>query len=199
MTIGLSAIHMKTALVRGNHIAKIFYGEKTGLAYSDKIELAELLTAAKNVRAIARQGQNAKVAMTPKTGVIKQLYAPLNPLRSLSDQEKVDFLRKIDVETRKIDPRIEQVIISLVGVQEHILIANQGSSLLGDVRPLVRMNVSVIVADKGQREQGSIGEQSREHFLQPLIARLIQFYRYRLIRFFRPIRHAHQLLAQYCD
>lgn len=85
-------------------------GEKTGLAYSDKIELAELLTAAKNVRAIARQGQNAKVAMTPKTGVIKQLYAPLNPLRSLSDQEKVDFLRKIDVETRKIDPRIEQVI-----------------------------------------------------------------------------------------
>lgn len=139
-------------------------GEKTGLAYSDKIELAELLTAAKNVRAIARQGQNAKVAMTPKTGVIKQLYAPLNPLRSLSDQEKVDFLRKIDVETRKIDPRIEQVIISLVGVQEHILIANQGSSLLGDVRPLVRMNVSVIVADKGQREQGSMGGGARSDY-----------------------------------
>lgn len=139
-------------------------GEKTGLAYSDKIELAELLTAAKNVLAIARQGQNAKVAMTPKTGVIKQLYAPLNPLRSLSDQEKVDFLRKIDVETRKIDPRIEQVIISLVGVQEHILIANQGSSLLGDVRPLVRMNVSVIVADKGQREQGSMGGGARSDY-----------------------------------
>jgi len=139
-------------------------GEKTGLAYSDKIELTELLRAAKNVKAIARQGQQAQVAMSPVTGTYKQLYAPLNPLRSLSDQEKVDFLRKLDTETRKLDPRIEQVIISLVGVQEHILIANQGGSLQGDVRPLVRMNVTVIVEQDGQREQGSMGGGSRSDY-----------------------------------
>jgi TldD protein len=105
----------------------------------------------------------------PSHGTYPQLYAPINPLNSLSDQEKVNFLRKIDAETRKLDPRIEQVIISLVGVQDHILIANQGDLLVGDVRPLVRLNVSVIVEDKGHREQGSMGGGARadyHYFLQ---------------------------------
>ena len=143
-------------------------GEKTGFAYSDKVDLTELLSAVSNVQAIARQGQTAKVAL-PSQSTYPQLYAPINPLNSLSDQEKVDFLRRIDAETRKLDPRIEQVIISLVGVQDHILIANQGDSLAGDVRPLVRMNVSVIVEDKGRREQGSMGGGARadyHYFLQ---------------------------------
>jgi TldD protein len=143
-------------------------GEKTGFAYSDKIDLTELLSAVSNVQAIARQGQAAKVAL-PSHGTYPQLYAPINPLNSLSDQEKVNFLRKIDAETRKLDPRIEQVIISLVGVQDHILIANQGDLLVGDVRPLVRLNVSVIVEDKGHREQGSMGGGARadyHYFLQ---------------------------------
>ncbi|TXL13802.1 metalloprotease TldD [Methylococcaceae bacterium HT4] len=138
-------------------------GEKTGFAYSDKIDLPVLLSAVKNVQAIARQGQTAKTSLPGRTPY-PALYAPINPLSSLSDQEKVDFLRKIDAETRKLDPRIEQVIISLVGVQDHILIANQGSSLVGDVRPLVRMNVSVIVEEKGQREQGSMGGGARSDY-----------------------------------
>jgi TldD protein len=132
-------------------------GEKTGFAYSDKIELEVLLAATKNVRAIARQGQSEKIAIASNTSHYPQLYDPLNPLKSLKDQEKVDFLRRIDVLTRQLDTRIEQVIISMVGVQEHILIANIGGSLAGDVRPLVRMNVSVIVEENGEREQGSMG------------------------------------------
>ncbi|OQK17093.1 metalloprotease TldD [Methyloprofundus sedimenti] len=139
-------------------------GEKTGFAYSDKIDLTELLAAVNNVQAIARQGQTANVPM-PAHKSYPQLYTPINPLSSLSDQEKVDFLRRIDTETRKLDPRIEQVIISLVGVQDHILIANQGDSLAGDVRPLVRLNVSVIVEDKGRREQGSMGGGARADYL----------------------------------
>lgn len=138
-------------------------GEKTGFAYSDKINLAELLSAVNNVQAIARQGQTATIAM-PASNNYPQLYAPINPLSSFSDQEKVDFLRRIDAETRTLDPRIEQVIISLVGVQDHILIANQGDSLIGDTRPLVRMNVSVIVADNGRREQGSMGGGARADY-----------------------------------
>ncbi len=138
-------------------------GEKTGFAYSDKIEVAELLAATKNVKAIARQGQSAKIALPSKI-TYPQLYNPVNPLSSLSDQEKVDFLRKIDSQTRQLDTRIEQVIISLVGVQEHILIANPGSSLAGDVRPLVRMNVSVIVEENGRREQGSMGGGARSDY-----------------------------------
>ncbi len=138
-------------------------GEKTGFAYSDQIELPALLAAAKNVKAIARQGHHGKIKI-PVTASYKALYQPVNPLSSLTAQEKVDFLRKLDAETRQLDPRIEQVIISLVGVQDHILIANQGQQLAGDVRPLVRMNVSVIVEEKGQREQGSMGGGSRSDY-----------------------------------
>lgn len=138
-------------------------GEKTGLAYSDKIEIAELLAATKNVKAIARQGQDISIAL-PARSSYSPLYKSVNPLSSITDQEKVDFLRKLDSQTRQLDSRIEQVIISLVGVQEHILIANQGSSLVGDVRPLVRLNVSVIVEENGRREQGSMGGGARSDY-----------------------------------
>ena len=133
-------------------------GEKTGFAYSDRLELPVLLEAANNVKAIVRQGQQAQIGLITQTPPsIAHYYAPLNPLKSLSDEQKITLLKKVDSETRKLDSRIEEVIVSLSGVYEHILIANQDGSLLADVRPLVRMNVSVIVVDNGKREQGSMG------------------------------------------
>ncbi len=133
-------------------------GEKTGFAYSDRLELPVLLEAANNVKAIVRQGQQAQIGLiTHAPASIAHYYAPLNPLKSLSDEQKITLLKKVDSETRKLDSRIEEVIVSLSGVYEHILIANQDGSLLADVRPLVRMNVSVIVVDNGKREQGSMG------------------------------------------
>ncbi len=137
---------------------RVVAGEKTGFAYSDRLELPVLLEAANNVKAIVRRGQNAQVNMISNTTPsIVHYYAPLNPLKSLSDQEKIDLLKTVDSETRKLDPRIEEVIVSLSGVYENILIANQDGSLLADIRPLVRLNVSVIVVDNGKREQGSMG------------------------------------------
>jgi TldD protein len=133
-------------------------GEKTGFAYSDRLELPVLLEAANNVKAIVRQGQQAQIGLiSSNSPAISHYYAPLNPLKSLSDAEKISLLQKVDSETRKLDSRIEEVIVSLSGVYEHILIANQDGSLVADVRPLVRMNVSVIVVDNGKREQGSMG------------------------------------------
>jgi TldD protein len=131
-------------------------GEKTGFAYSDRIELPVLLEAANNVKAIVRLGQEAQVGL-PKIAGWPRYYAMANPLKSLADQEKINLLRKVDVETRKLDRRIEEVTVSLVGVHESILVASQDGSLVADVRPLVRMNVSVIVAENGKREQGSMG------------------------------------------
>lgn len=131
-------------------------GEKTGFAYSDRIELPTLLEAANNVKAIVRQGQDAQVGLTKAANW--PLYYPVaNPLKSLADQQKIDLLRRVENETRKLDPRIEEVIVSLSGVHESILVANQDGSLAADVRPLVRMNVTVIVVEKGRREQGSMG------------------------------------------
>jgi TldD protein len=138
-------------------------GEKTGFAYSDRIELPVLLEAANNVKAIVRQGQEAQVGLV-KTSNRLLYYPSINPLKSLTDQQKIDLLRKVDSETRKLDSRIEEVIVSLVGVHDSILVANQDGSLAADVRPLVRMNVTVIVEENGHREQGSMGGGARSDY-----------------------------------
>ncbi|MDD4906148.1 MAG: metalloprotease TldD [Methylobacter tundripaludum] len=143
------------------------FGEKTGFAYSDRIELPVLLEAANNVKAIVRQGQDADPShckVTTKAAAWTNYYATQNPLKSLEDQQKIDLLRRVDSETRKLDSRIEEVIVSLVGVHEHILVARQDGSLVADVRPLVRMNVTVIVEQNGQREQGSMGGGGRSDY-----------------------------------
>jgi len=143
------------------------FGEKTGFAYSDRIELPVLLEAANNVKAIVRQGQEAdpsRCKVSIKAADWPKHYAMQNPLKSLEDQQKIDLLRRVDSETRKLDSRIEEVIVSLVGVHEHVLVARQDGSLVADVRPLVRMNVTVIVEQNGQREQGSMGGGGRSDY-----------------------------------
>jgi len=138
-------------------------GEKTGFAYSDRIELPVLLEAANNVKAIVRQGQDAQVGLV-KAANWPQYYPVASPLKSLADQQKIDLLRKVESETRKLDSRIEEVIVSLIGAHESILVANQDGSLAADVRPLVRMNVTVIVEENGHREQGSMGGGGRSDY-----------------------------------
>jgi TldD protein len=142
---------------------RVVSGDKTGFAYSDRIELPILLEAANNVKAIVRQGQQAQ----HKIQAVKtwpQLYKPINPLNSLADQDKIDLLKRVDSETRKLDSRIEEVMVSLVAAFDNVLVANQDGSLLADVRPLVRMNVSVIMVENGRREQGSMGGGSRSDY-----------------------------------
>jgi TldD protein len=151
---------------QGTGVRAVF-GEKTGFAYSDRIELPVLLEAASNVKAIVRQGQDANplhCKVATKAGDWPKYYGTQTPLKSLADQQKIDLLRQVDSETRKLDTRIEEVIVSLVGVHEHIIVARQDGSLVADVRPLVRMNVTVIVEQNGQREQGSMGGGGRSNY-----------------------------------
>ena len=84
-------------------------------------------------------------------------------------EQKIDLLRQIDAEARKQDPRITQVIVSLSGVHDVVLVAASEGMLAADVRPLVRLNVSVIVEHEGRRETGYTGGGGRygyEYFLQ---------------------------------
>lgn len=143
---------------------RVVSGEKTGFAYSDRIELPILLEAAKNAKAIVRHGQHSQTRIETAGSCHPQLYPALNPLKSLADQEKIDLLKRIDHETRKLDSRIEEVMISLVAAYDNILIANQDGSLHADVRPLVRLNVSVILVENGRREQGSMGGGARSDY-----------------------------------
>ncbi|MBT8135664.1 MAG: metalloprotease TldD [Gammaproteobacteria bacterium] len=132
-------------------------GEKTGFAYSDEIVLPALTNAAEAARAIARQGSSGGVqAWRASRG--RDLYQPLDPLASVDDSEKVALLERVDRETRALDPRVREVMVSMAGVHDTILVAASDGTLSGDVRPLVRFNVSVIVeGEGGRREQGYAG------------------------------------------
>ncbi len=130
--------------------------DKTGFAYSDEIVLPALIESCKAARAIARGNQNGQVkAWQSNTG--NELYLPDDPTNSLTESDKVNLLRSLDALARKQDPRIKQVMASIAGSHEIILVANSDGSIAADVRPLVRLNVSVIVEDKGRLEQGSAG------------------------------------------
>jgi TldD protein len=131
-------------------------GEKTGFAYSDEIMMPALEEAARAARAIAVHGGSGAVqAWRQNSG--HQLYLPVDPLLSLADEDKISWLKRVDRETRRLDPRVVQVMASVHAVHELILIASSDGVLAGDVRPLVRMNVSVIVEHEGRREQGYAG------------------------------------------
>ncbi|MCU7929429.1 MAG: metalloprotease TldD [Candidatus Thiodiazotropha sp. (ex Codakia rugifera)] len=142
---------------------RVISGEKTGFAYSDELQLPTLQEAARAARAIARSGadQSVHIAGMP---VSRQLYAPVNPLPSLSEIEKIDLLRRVDNEARQQDSRVKQVIVSLVGAHDVILVAAIDGTLNADVRPLIRLNVHVIVEQGSRREQGSSGGGARENF-----------------------------------
>ncbi|HEB86653.1 MAG TPA: metalloprotease TldD [Gammaproteobacteria bacterium] len=131
-------------------------GEKTGFAYSDEIILPALSEAAQAARAIAQSGRQGQVQSWRKHSS-HRLYLPIDPLPSLAAEDKIALLQKVDAYARKLDPRVKQVIVSLVGVDEAILIAASDGTLAADRRPLVRMNVNVIVEQNGKREQASAG------------------------------------------
>ncbi len=135
-------------------------GEKTGFAYTDDIHLENLLEAAHSARAIASLGQDRQIRVgdgTPNT----PLYAPSNPLVSLDAGQKIDLLKRADAAARGADPRVTQVNVNLVAAYDVVLVVNSEGQLSADVRPLVRMSVSVIVEQNGRREQGYAGGGAR--------------------------------------
>ena len=138
-------------------------GEKTGFAYSNAITAEALSQAARAARSISRAGQHGRVQVFASPQV-SALYAQDNPLDVLSRTEKVELLKRVDVATRALDPRIQQVTVSLAGVWERILVAAADGSLAADVRPLVRFNVSVIVEQNGRRERGGHGGGGRTDY-----------------------------------
>ena len=131
-------------------------GEKTGFAYSDDIDSAALIEAARSARAIAREGTSHPArALVPGGG--RALYAPDDPIDGLGNEDKVEALRRIDRMLRAADPRVQQVVVGLSGGVDTVLVARSDGVLASDVRPLVRMNVQVIVEQGGRRESGYAG------------------------------------------
>jgi len=136
-------------------------GEKTGFAYSDEISLNALNQAGKTARAISRSGKSHSVKAFDGSLATQHLYDAVDPLDDFSADEKVRLLESIDAEARRLDPRVSQVMVSLVGVRDMIVVAAADGSLASDVRPLVRMSINVIVEADGRREQGTAGGGAR--------------------------------------
>jgi TldD protein len=139
-------------------------GEKTGFAYSDDIILSALEGAAGAARTIALQGGQNRVQAWQRQESIQLLYGVDDPLKSISDAEKISLLRVLDIEARKCDSRVQQVMANLSGVYEVILVVASDGTFSADVRPLVRMNVSVIVEENGRRESGGSGAGGRTDY-----------------------------------
>jgi TldD protein len=133
-------------------------GDKTAFAYSDEINPQALIESAHAARSIARKGAGqVKVSKKAKPVDGRLLYGMQDPILSLDATAKVKLLEKVEKLAKAKDPRVKQVMAGLAGEHDTILVARSDGVIAGDVRPLVRLSVTVIVEQNGRREQGSSG------------------------------------------
>ena len=134
-------------------------GEKTAFAYSDDISEAAIIDAALTVRTIAAAGLSRKVKVPSKATVARSraLYGAADPIASLDSTEKVAMLERAERMARAKDPRVAQVMAGLAAEHEVILVARADGTMAADVRPMVRLSVTVIAESNGRREVGSGG------------------------------------------
>lgn len=152
-------------------------GEKTGFAYSDQIQLEGLKQSAIAARGIAQQGQNLTVQAF-KRAQHPAFYGAHNPLESWEKQQKTELLKQLDAYIRTKEPLITEVSVSLSGVHEQILVAATDGTYAGDIRPLVRLSISVLAQKCDRRERGSAGGGGRfgyDYFLQEEAGQKIAF------------------------
>ncbi len=133
-------------------------GEKTAFAYSDDISQASLLDAARTVRSIASAAQAGRVKVAPKKiASSRSLYPGIDPIASMDSTAKVALLEKAERQARAKDPRVAQVMAGLASEYDVVLVARADGTLAADVRPLVRLSITVIAEQNGRREVGSSG------------------------------------------
>ncbi len=141
-------------------------GEKTGFAYSDEISSDAILKAVRAARGIAGSGRTGQVQAFASNQA-PALYLGEDPLQGMSKEEKINLLKTVDAFVRTQSSLVSQVIVSLSGVYERVLVAATDGTYAADIRPLVRMSVSVLLERNGRRERGNSGGGGRfgfDHF-----------------------------------
>lgn len=141
-------------------------GDKTAFAYSDEISMPALASAAQATRAIASQGDRRSIQVAGKNQLATRptLYLPQDPISSFNDSDKVALLERLESYARALDKRVIQVMASLAGEYEVVLVARSDGLIAADVRPLVRLSLQVIAEDNGRREQGIAGGGGRFNY-----------------------------------
>src|SRR5574343_1157827 len=153
-------------------------GEKTAFAYSDDVSLPSLKSASAAVREIGCVGgrQAAALPGAECPGRVER-YLPLNPIASLEAPAKVALLEKLEQMARALDPRVKQVMASLSGEYDVVMVQRADGQRVADIRPLVRVGVTVIVEQDGRREQGYAGGGGRtdySYFTEAVLQRYAQ-------------------------
>jgi TldD protein len=148
-------------------------GEKTAFAYSDDISKASLMDAARTVRTIGAAAKGGRVKVPArKVASSRSLYGGLDPIASLNSTEKVELLGRVEQMARAKDPRVIQVMAGLASEYDVVMVVRADGTLAADVRPLVRLSVTVIAEQNGRREVGSAGGGGRfglDHFDDALV------------------------------
>jgi len=133
-------------------------GEKTAFAYSDDLSWSALLDAAHTVRTIANQGQQARVKIArTRVAASRSLYPAVDPIATLDSTQKVALLERVERLAKAKDPRVVQVMAGLAAEHDVVLVVRADGTTAADVRPLVRLSVTVIAEQAGRREVGSAG------------------------------------------
>ena len=132
-------------------------GEKTAFAYSDTLSPEALLSSARAVRSIARQGAGRQKVVARPDAAGHDLYPAVDPLNTLSAPDKVALLERLEAMARAADPHIIQVMAGLGAEYDVVLVAGSDGRLVADVRPLVRLSLTVIAERDGRREMGHGG------------------------------------------
>ena len=130
--------------------------EAKGFAHSGELSEESLNRASETVRSVSKN-YSGTMAETPSHGTNKPLYTSINPLEETSFQIKTNLLEEIDSYARSIDPRVVQVSASLSASYQAIQILRANGERSADIRPLVRLNVAIVVEQNGRRETGSSG------------------------------------------
>jgi TldD protein len=141
-------------------------GEKTAFAYSDDVSLPSLKSASAAVREIGTSGASQSVPAGHGAGLLASAdrYLPLDPIGSLEAPAKVAMLEKLEQFARAIDPRVKQVMASLAGEYDVVMVQRSDGQRIADIRPLVRVGITVIVEQDGRREQGYAGGGGRTDY-----------------------------------
>ena len=139
-------------------------GEAQGYAHASELSEEAIKRAAATVKAV-RSGRSGAMADGPP-GTNRSLYTDANPLNAVPFEAKVKLLAEMDAYARAKDPRVKQVSVSLLGEWQAIRIVRADGSHASDIRPLVRLNVSVVVGDGDRMESGSHGTGGRVEYLE---------------------------------
>jgi len=138
--------------------ARVIKGESAGHAYTDRFDAAALIQAGKSARAIAESGQNvASVSIHQGENAPRALYQAMNPADGVDFLQRKHLLEELDALARKLDPRVVQVFANISSSFSDIHIIRMDGCHMQDARPLVRLNISVVVEQNGKRETGSAG------------------------------------------